>query len=413
MTYDRAAFTTYSEIAARNLDLGASSTAQIIGQGDVTLQLRVKGKLKKCVIKNVKHVSSLRYQLLSVSCMAKLGIKTTFDGSKATLQRSSDRHLLATGTITSGGLYTLDAEPSKRPSDTALVASLSLWHRHLAHVNQYGITGMANHGVVDGVRISHANSPTCTGCILGKGHRSPIPKSSPSRASRVLELVHSDVMGPLEVSSVSGSRYLITFIDDYSNWTAEYYMCKKSEALDCLMRYKSSAERHTNQILAKLHVHEYRNGTNCEGDEIKLKILRSGNGGEYLSNKFKQYLQGNGIKHELTVAYTPQQNGLAERMKRTLLDLVRSMLHHMNIEKRFWAEALATAVYIRNRVTSRSRPAKTTPHHLWHGEPPNLSHARVFGAQCWCVIPKSKVKKLDARAREGVMMGYSSQSKGY
>ncbi len=81
--------------------------------------------------------------------------------------------------------------------------------------------------------------------------------------------------------------------------------------------------------------------------------MRTDNGCEYLSNKFRAYLSENGIHHQLTVAYTPQQKSVAERMNRTLMNLVRSMLHHKSIEKKVWAEALATAVYVRNRVTSR------------------------------------------------------------
>jgi len=134
--------------------------------------------------------------------------------------------------------------------------------------------------------------------------------------------------------------------------------------------------------------------------ESKLKVLRSDNGGEYLSNEFKAYLAQHGIKHELTVAYTPQQNGVAERMNRTLLDLTRAMLHHKKIDKIFWAEALTTAVYIRNRVTSRALSPNLTPHHLWHGEAPVLSNLRVFGSRCWYTIPRKKVKKLDHRATE-------------
>ncbi len=92
-----------------------------------------------------------------------------------------------------------------------------------------------------------------------------------------------------------------------------------------------------------------------------LKALRTDNGGEYLSTEFKKYLVEKGIEHLLTIEYTPQQNGVAERMNRTLVDLVRSMLYSKGLAKRFWAEALSTAVYIRNRVTTRSLPSDTTP----------------------------------------------------
>lgn len=100
-------------------------------------------------------------------------------------------------------------------------------------------------------------------------------------------------------------------------------------------------------------------------------------------------------------------------MNRTLLDLVRSMLHHKGIDKKFWAEAIANAAYIRNRVTSRGFPPGTTPYHLWHGKNARLIAHENFGSPCWYVIPKSKVRKLDPRSKKGVMMGYSNESKGY
>ena len=163
----------------------------------------------------------------------------------------------------------------------------------------------------------------CAGCIFGKSHRHPFPKRSTRRASKLLELVHSDVLGPLEVKSIGGSQYFITFIDDYSNWTCVYTMAKKSEALNRFKEYKAMTERHTSRALGTLRVHEHRGSADDSNSEpLTLKVLRSDNGGEYLSNDFKEFLADHGIKHELTVAYTPQQNGVAERMNRTLLCLL-------------------------------------------------------------------------------------------
>ena len=111
-----------------------------------------------------------------------------------------------------------------------------------------------------------------------------------------------------------------------------------------------------------MHVHEYVGTQSDSPDDILLlKPLRSDNGGEYLSTTFKSFLLEHGISHQLTVAYTPQQNGVAERINRTLLNMVRSMLHHKSLPKHFWAEALSTAFYVVNRVTSRSLPPDTTP----------------------------------------------------
>ena len=145
----------------------------------------------------------------------------------------------------------------------------------------------------------------------------------------------------------------------------------------------------------------------------KIKILRNDRGGEYLSGEFQTHLDESGTQHQMTSAYTPEQNGVAERLNRTLMNVVRSMLAHKTINSRFWAEALATAVYVRNCVTSSVLPPNTTPHHKWMGKAPDVGHIRVFGSKCWYTLPKVKVRKLDARAREALFLGYAESSKAY
>lgn len=204
------------------------------------------------------------------------------------------------------------------------------------------------------------------------GEESPVNYSENKQHQNIIR-PWTRVLGPIEVSSIGGSKYDITFVDDYSNWTVEYTMKEKSEALGCFKNYKAYAETHTSKKLQKLKVFESMSKEDhSKSFESKLKVLRSDNSGEYLSNEFKAYLAQHGIKHELTVAYTPQQNGVAERMNRTLLDLTRAMLHHKNIDKIFWAEALTTAVYIRNRVTSRALFPNLTWRSTYAVEPPCL-----------------------------------------
>ena len=198
--------------------------------------------------------------------------------------------------------------------------------------------------------------------------------------------------GPLEVQSVGGSRYFITFVDDHSNWVVVYTMRNKSEAFAKYKLYEMFAQTHTGR---------------------KVKVFRTDRRGEYLSTEFMSHLDSNGTQHQLTTAYTPQQNGLAERLNGTLIDLVRSMLSHKQVSKRFWAEALATSVYVRNRVTSRALPVSTTPHHIWMKSTPNVGHLRVFGSKCWYTLPKLELRKLDLRAREAMFLGYSQCSKAY
>lgn len=406
MTYDKSLFSSYSPGDHSPVRLGNKTTANVAGSGNVTLLIKVNGRNRKCYLKNVLHVPQLGYQLLSIPTLDKSGKASLFESGRVFIQ--SRDVLLATGTL-QGNLYRLDTLQPE-PNSAFLSVEMETWHRRLAHLSPATISEMAARNLVHGLNLKKGspNLGHCEGCILGKGHRSPIPKVSSSKSTKLLQLVHSDVNGPIETPSLGGSRYFVTFIDDYSKWTVLYTMQRKSDTFDCFKRYHAYAEKHTGATISSVNVIKRVDKTKAQ-----IKALRTDNGGEYISLKFKDYLEKHGIQHQLTVAYTPQQNGVAERMNRTLMDCARSMLHSANLEEQFWAEALATAVHIRNRVLSRSLPSNQTPFHRWMGKPPDFSYLRVFGSRCFYVTPKTKKKKLDARARPGIMLGYPSQSKGY
>lgn len=117
--------------------------------------------------------------------------------------------------------------------------------------------------------------------------------------------------------------------DDCSGYCKVYLLMNKSEAFAKFKEYKAAAETQTGQV---------------------LKRLRTDNGKELLSNEFKEYLKGCGVVHELTIPYTPEQNAVAERRMRTLLEAVRSMLFFAHLDKDFWGFALIAANYISNRL---------------------------------------------------------------
>jgi len=140
-------------------------------------------------------------------------------------------------------------------------------------------------------------------CLAGKATRLPFGKAK--RASSPLQLIHSDICGPMNVRARHGGNYFITFIDDFTQLGHVYLISYKSEALDCFIRY-------TNLVENKL--------------STKIKALRTDRGREYLSDQFKNFYDEKGIARQLTIPYTPQQNGVAERRNRTLFDMVRSMI---------------------------------------------------------------------------------------
>ena len=146
----------------------------------------------------------------------------------------------------------------------------------------------------------------------------------------------------------------------------------------------------------------------------KLKVLRSDNGGEYTSGEFVEYLMSEGIRHELTVPKSPQQNGVAERLNRTLVEMTQSMLagSARGLPQKLWAETLSTAVYLRNRSPSKAVKGMT-PVELFHGKKPYVGHLQVFGCVFYAHIAKDERKKLDMVARWCVLIGYGNEVKGY
>jgi transposase InsO family protein len=168
----------------------------------------------------------------------------------------------------------------------------------------------------------------CVGCQYGKAHQLPYEESK-FKAKKPLELVNSDVFGLMKQAFISGMRYMMTFINDFSRYVWVYFQKEKSETFSKFQEFKSAAEAEIGE---------------------KIRSLRIDNGGEYTSDEFFNYLLEHRIHHQFTCANTPQQNGVAERKNRHLTELCRSMLHAKNVPGCFWAETMKTAAYVINRL---------------------------------------------------------------
>ena len=209
---------------------------------------------------------------------------------------------------------------------------------------------------------------------------------------RKLQCVHSDVCGPMPIVSIGGRRYFVTFIDDYTRCCKVYFMKNKSEVFDKFKEFELCTTNECGNLI----------GT-----------LRSDNGGEYLSKEFEEYLRTKGIHHELSAPYSPAQNGVAEMLNRTLMESAHTMTAQAGLSEEYWAEAVATAAYLRNRTATRSLE-KMTPYERWYGRKPNLAHLRVFGCVAYVYIPDSNRNgKLSKKAERLRFVGYSLQTKGY
>jgi hypothetical protein len=143
-----------------------------------------------------------------------------------------------------------------------------------------------------------------------------------------------------------------------------------------------------------------------------VSTVRSDNGGEYTSHKFKEYLAKHGIIHQTSCPYTPQQNGVAERKNRHLMEVERSMMFHTNVTKKFWGDAVMTACYLINRTPTKVLQDVST-FEVLNKTKPSLDHLRVFGCVCFVLVSGDQRNKLDTKSTRCMFIGYSRTQKGY
>lgn len=135
-----------------------------------------------------------------------------------------------------------------------------------------------------------------------------------------------------------------------------------------------------------------------------MKSLRPDHGGEDMSQRFTSFLDEKDILRDAIITHNPLQNGVAERLNRTLVDLVRGMLHYKGVKKPVWAEALAVAVHVRNRVTFKPHSSNVTPFELWTGNKPDVSDLWVFGCKCFYLLKKMDVDQINPTASKMILL---------
>ena len=261
----------------------------------------------------------------------------------------------------------------------SIKGDINLSHKRLEHLNKIDVKRTVN--------CEGEMKDACKTCAMGKQASQPVPKKAEHKARKALELVYSDILGPFEVASLSGSKYAVTFIDEYTKYAVVKYMTHKSQVLDKFKEYVAE------------------NGT--------PRTLRSDNGAEYTSSKFKRFCRDSKIKQEFTVPETPQQNGVAERFNRTIVEMGRCLLIQAKLPKKYWVRALDTATHIRNLTVSANSNEGKSPFELFTGKTARRNHLRVFGCTAYVKRRKMNIRKLDPRSVKAKFIGYDSNSTAY
>ena len=379
-------FISYTKIKGA-VRLGDKSTVDQAGIGSVTIK---SPEGYTITLSDVLHVPMVNTRFISISALEIKGAEVTFASGRA--------KILIGGKIIASGrrdqkLYWLDAVPISDLNHAQSVStSIHIWHQRMGHMSY---SALRAHGpkALKGLNIDESTvAPTvCYGCELGKSTRQPFTGSA-KKSSRRLEIVHSDLAGPMQSNSLQGSKYIATFIDDYSRHAVVYYLRSKDQFVTALKQFLSWAETQTSD---------------------KMRALHSDRGGEYIAGYIKDILVQRGIEHHLTMPNSPQQNGKAERFNRTIMDKAMSMLHNAGLSYGFWEHAVCTATHIYNRSPIRSLKWRT-PHEIWSGgHTPDVSYFRVFGCKAYVHVHKDDRKKLDPKAIEATFIGYEPGSKGY
>eukprot|EP00253_Pinus_taeda_P009922 PITA_09922 len=245
--------------------------------------------------------------------------------------------------------------------------------------------------MVKGLPLIEKPDSLCEGCILGKQHRENFPSGKSIRAKAPLDIIHSDLCGPMQAASLAGNQYFLTFIDDFTRKTWIYFLKNKSEVFEKFRNFKALVENQSG---------------------LHIKVLRTDRGGEYISKEFLRFCRENGIHKQFTARYTPQQNGVAERKNRTIMDMARSMLKAKHLPNDYWAEAVNCAVYILNRCRTKA-VMNRVPAEAWSGRKQGVTHMRVFGCVAYAHIPDQLRRKLDSKGEKCLFIGYNEESKAY
>nr|KAJ0192955.1 hypothetical protein LSAT_V11C800440770 [Lactuca sativa] len=267
-----------------------------------------------------------------------------------------------------------------------------IWHKRFSHLNFKNLSKISNQDLVRGLpKFSVVKDKMCSACEQGKQTKSSFKPKSCSSISVPLHLLHMDLFGPIPIRSLGGNKYTLVVVDEFTRFTWVVFLKKKSHAAQ--------------EIISLIRKNETLTG-------LKVKQLRSDHGTEFRNSTLEEFCDRKGIGQNFSAPHTPQQNGVAERRNRTLIEAGRTLMIHAGLPMSFWAEAVNTTCFTQNRSLIH-RIHKKTPYEMLKDRKPDVSFFHVFGCICYILNQCDPRSKFEPKADKGIFVGYSSISKAF
>ncbi|KAJ0882624.1 putative RNA-directed DNA polymerase [Helianthus annuus] len=340
-------------------------------------------------LSNILHVPQIKHNLLSVQQFCHVNkVYFEFHSTFFAVKDTSTHTTLLTGP-SNNGLYSISLphmQPLRKVAFSAVRATAQTWHQRLGHPHHQLLASMLSKYHLP--LLNKCSMSDCDSCFVGKSSKLHL-SSSDYKSSNVLDLVFCDVWGPAPVTSFDGHNYFLLCVDHYSSFMWIFPLKLKSDVFSVLTRFVAMAERQF---------------------QTKLKSIQTDWGGEF--RNLSSFFSSLGIIHRLSCPHTSEQNGTVERRHRHVVETGLTLLAQSHVPQRFWHFAFDTAVYLINRMPSRTNNNTSPFEHLFKTTP-NFSFLCVFGCRCYPHLRPYNKHKMDFRSTPCVFLGYSTSHHGY
>ena len=326
MTGNRSLLTEVREATGPTVTFADNSKGRTVGYG--------KYKVGRIIIEEIALVEGLQHNLLSVSQFCDKGYYVHFEKEICIIKHTKDKRPSLCG-IRKGNIFVADLSTGPGNEYHCFYAKASsedsqLWHKKLSHLNFKTINSLVKRDLVRGLpSLEFTSDDLCEACQKGKAKRASHKSKTINSITEPLHLLHMDLFGPVNITSIDGGRYALVIVDDFSKFTWVYFLASKDET--------------PLTVIDHIKLVELEKG-------VPVKAVRSDNGTEFKNQTLINFYSDKGINRQYSAPRTPQQNGVVERKNRTLIEAARTMIAEAKLPLYFWAVAVSTACYTQNRT---------------------------------------------------------------